>query len=229
MMRVLEAVAGQPDGPLPDRVCTAAADLLDAPGVGIALAADGQLLETLSATASGHVGERLQTDLGEGPSYTAHRTGWPVLAGDLSRDVTWTAFGPAASEQGFASVFAFPLRRGSIRSGALTLYRGWPGDLRETQHADALLFARLALDVVLHMQTGSPDSGLDVLLATRTTNTMGIHQASGMVSVQLGITVGQALAVMRAHAYADGRPLRDVATDVVERRLRFDEGDDDAT
>ena len=42
-----------------------------------------------------------------------------------------------------------------------------------------------------------------------------------MITVQLGVTVAVALVRLRAYAYAHDRRLRDVATDVVARRLRF--------
>jgi hypothetical protein len=53
-----------------------------------------------------------------------------------------------------------------------------------------------------------------------------VHQAAGMVAVQLGISVADALVRLRAHAYAHERPLRDLADDVVARRVRFDTPDD---
>ncbi len=43
-----------------------------------------------------------------------------------------------------------------------------------------------------------------------------------MVTVQIGVTVTDALARLRAYAYAHDRRLADVATDVVARRLRLD-------
>ena len=42
-----------------------------------------------------------------------------------------------------------------------------------------------------------------------------------MVSVQLGVSVTEALIRLRAYAFSHDRPLRDVAEDVVARRLRF--------
>jgi len=44
-----------------------------------------------------------------------------------------------------------------------------------------------------------------------------------MVSVQLDVTVAEALARMRAHAFVHDRLLIDVACDVVARRLMFTE------
>ena len=41
--------------------------------------------------------------------------------------------------------------------------------------------------------------------------------------IQLGVTIAEALVRLRAYAYAEGRPLADVARDVVARKLHFDE------
>jgi AmiR/NasT family two-component response regulator len=48
-----------------------------------------------------------------------------------------------------------------------------------------------------------------------------VHQASGMISEQLGVSIGDALVRLRAYAYAEGHPIDEVARDVVERRLRL--------
>jgi ANTAR domain-containing protein len=44
-----------------------------------------------------------------------------------------------------------------------------------------------------------------------------------MVMVQLGVSIGEAMARMRAYAYAQDRRLSEVARDVVARRLRFNQ------
>jgi hypothetical protein len=49
-----------------------------------------------------------------------------------------------------------------------------------------------------------------------------VHQAAGMVSVQLGVTIEEALFQLEARAVLDNRPVAEIATDVVERRIRFD-------
>jgi hypothetical protein len=49
-----------------------------------------------------------------------------------------------------------------------------------------------------------------------------VHQASGMVAVQLDVSVGQALIRLKAYAFGNGRPLAEVAEDVVARKLRFE-------
>lgn len=44
-----------------------------------------------------------------------------------------------------------------------------------------------------------------------------------MVAAQLDVNVAQALIRLRGHAFGHGRPLSEVAQDVVARRLRFTE------
>jgi AmiR/NasT family two-component response regulator len=49
-----------------------------------------------------------------------------------------------------------------------------------------------------------------------------VYQATGMISVQLGVSLEEALVRLRAHAFAASTPLDDVAGNVVSRLLRFD-------
>lgn len=226
ILRVVEAIGAQAPGPLADRLVNGAAELLDVSGVSVSVAANDDLLEVICTTDGlARNGDGIQTDVGEGPSYSAHRFGYPVLVADVNDDGSWPAFSPAASGNGVHGVFAFPLRRGAVRVGALTLYREEPGDLTDDQHDTALVVAHVALDLVLALQTGRPAGELDDLFLAEAGNTAEIHQASGIVSVQLSIAIGAALALLRAHAYTHDRSLRDVAADVVARRLRLDDDD----
>jgi hypothetical protein len=225
ILRVADAFAAQPPGPPEVRLCGAASKLLDAAGVGVSLGASGDLLDsglqTVCATDGGRSGEALQFDLGEGPSYTAHRTGWPVQVPDLERDDSWPAFAEAAAVFGLRAVFAFPLRSGSIGLGALTLYQHVAGELTSEQYADALVISRLALNLFTSLQAGRPPDELDQVFTDTLSNSVEVHQASGIVSVQLGIPVGAALAVLRAHAFAEACSLAAIATQVIDHRLQL--------
>ena len=222
MVRAVNAIAEQPAGSLADRLCAAAERRLEAAGVGLAVAG-GDLLEPVAATAGAEGGEALQTDLGEGPSYTASREGRPVLVPDVDLDVTWPAFGPAASALGLRGVFAFPLRQGALHLGALTVYRDVVGHLSDDQHADSLVYARLALDVLGEPLFDTLPEDAAGIFPGEAIDTVEIHQAAGVVSVQLGVSVAAALTVLRARAYTEGRSLRDLADDVVARRIRLDD------
>ena len=50
-----------------------------------------------------------------------------------------------------------------------------------------------------------------------------VHQATGMILIQLDVSADEAFAVLRAHAFTQGRTVEDVARDVVQRRLDFRE------
>jgi hypothetical protein len=134
------------------------------------------------------------------------------------------AFTPRAVEAGARAVFGFPLRVGAVRIGALNLYRDRPGPLDDDQHADALVLAGVAARAVLGMQADAPPGMLGAELEAGSDFRFVVHQASGMVSAQLEVSVGEALIRLRAHAFADDRPLTAVAQDVVARRLRLSGG-----
>ena len=221
LIRVLDALESAPAGSVIERLCAGAAELLHTPGIAVAVATAASDLLTLSRTDACAPFDRLQSDFGEGPAWAAHRSAWPVIVPDLRQDDRWPAFGPAVADLGLRAVFAFPLRRGSARIGALTLYRQVAGELTDDEHADAVAVARVAGDLVLASQAGRPVDDLDAMFHDGGHDAVAIHQASGMVSVQLGIAVAAALSVLRAHAFAEGRPLRDIAADVVARRLRM--------
>ena len=223
LVGVLETVARQPPGDLTARICAAAVELLAATGAAVSLSIGDTVLQPVAATSTGAGAEVLQADLGEGPAWDAHLQGTPRLVPDLRLDGSWPALGPAAVAAGTLAAFAFPLRSGQVRLGTLSVYRHRAGDLVDDEHADALLLARLALDACLALQSGRPTDQLDTLLEAGARTSAEVHQAAGMVSVQLGLDVGHGLDVLRARAYADGRTLHDLAREVVARRVRLDE------
>ena len=55
-----------------------------------------------------------------------------------------------------------------------------------------------------------------------------IHQATGMIKVQIGAEIGAAFAVLSAHAYRLDRTIEEVSRDVVRGHLRFPLLDGDA-
>ncbi|MGW1995320.1 ANTAR domain-containing protein [Embleya sp. NPDC001921] len=71
-----------------------------------------------------------------------------------------------------------------------------------------------------------PDAPTALLAEGRGLHFAEVHQATGMLSAQLGITPAQALVRLRAHAFGHDTPLLDTARDVLRRRLRLDIEDD---
>lgn len=173
--------------------------------------------------------EELQFSLGEGPCVDAFRLDMPVLEPDLADPAVprWLAFTPPAVEAGARAIFGFPLQVGTVRLGAMNLYADQPGGLEDERHADALVMADIAAQALLIMQAHAPPGALATELEAGSDFQHVVHQASGMVAAQLGVSVGQALIRLRGHAFGHDRPIRDVADDVVARRLRFEEDDSD--
>lgn len=169
--------------------------------------------------------EQLQYQLGEGPCVDAYETDRPVMEPDLAAPniPRWLAFRERALAAGVRAVFGFPLQVGSVRLGALNLYRDHVGPLTDEQHADALVMADVAAQAILVLQADAPPDGLAAELEIGADFQYVVHQASGMVAAQLEISVAQALIRLRAYAFGNDRALADVARDVVARKLRFDE------
>jgi hypothetical protein len=90
-------------------------------------------------------------------------------------------------------VFAFPLRLGGVRLGALNVYRDRPGALSDDQHADGLALADMIAGWVLDTQAGAPAGAVAEKVELGADFHYGLHNAAGMVSVQLGVSVAEAL------------------------------------
>jgi hypothetical protein len=171
-----------------------------------------------------HLIEELQYTLGEGPCVDAYRQDKVVTEPDLADPVTrrWPAFTPPTLQAGVRAIFGFPLRVGSVRLGALNLYRDRSGPLSGDQHADALVVADVAARWVLEAQAGAPlDTVADELEAGADFHFV-VHNAAGIVSVQRQVSVTEALIRLRAYAFTSDRLLTDVAEDVVAHRLRLE-------
>jgi GAF domain-containing protein len=224
---VLAAMADV-DGDAPsvvDRVCAAGIGLLGLSGCAISLMVDGRLEGSAGVSDAGiAVVQELQLELGEGPCVDAWDRDEPVGAADLAdpTGTRWPLFSRAAVGEGVRAVFAFPLHQGAIRIGVLVLYRAEPGALSAEEWARGAVLADLAGQIVLALQAGARDGEVHELLADEPPHWAEVHQATGMISVQLGVPIDEAFVRMRAHAFAQRRPLREVARDVVARRLRLE-------
>jgi hypothetical protein len=169
--------------------------------------------------------ENLRFALGEGPCEHSLRSGVPVLAGDLDsweNHRRWPLFTLSAGATGAQAVFAFPLRSGAIRLGALVLHRTSTGPMTSDQVADAHVVTDVVMSLVLDEL-----SRVDVEVPTLDGLPLGraeVHQATGMLSVQLGVGMDEALVRLRAHSFAHGRPVVEVARDIVTRHLRLSPG-----
>jgi hypothetical protein len=230
LVDVLErGAAGGAD--LPRLLCQACVREVPVDGAGISLIGEQGVQVMVTATDEpAQRLEELQFTLGEGPCLDAFHAGRPIFELDVRAPAgaaRWPGFGPAAADSGVAAVFAFPLQLGGIRLGVLDLYRTVPGMLDAAQITDVLAFTDAAMVLLLYVDGGASPGELPRYMETALASRAEVHQAAGMISVQADVGLSDALALLRARAFASDRAIGDVSADVVARRLRFTTGDID--
>ena len=225
LARILAELSAEADGAWASaRLCDVTREIVGMSGAGVMLMSGDLSVGSLCTTDDvSNLIEELQFTLGEGPCVDAHHLGRVVLEPDLAQPEAprWFAFAPQALAAGVRAMFAFPLRVGGARLGALNLYRDAPGALKDDQHSDALVMADVIAKWVLDVQADAPPGSVAQELERDADLKSVVHNAAGAVSVQLGISVTEALIRLRAHAFSQDRLLREVSEDVMARRLRF--------
>ncbi len=168
--------------------------------------------------------EEMQFVLGEGPCVDASVSRRPVLVSHLGDEGSgrWPAYTSAAQAAGIRAVFAFPLQVGAAQLGVMDFFRTREGQLSGPELGKAFAMADEAVAILLERHDPPvPDTEVE----TTDGSLVGpaeLFQAQGMVMVQIGGTLMDALARIRAHAYAENLRLIDVARAVVNRQLLFD-------
>lgn len=223
ILELLTSVGGAAAGPAD--LVEVARTLLCVNGAGILLMPEGSPPVPLAATEPAtELLHRVEGELGEGPASDAHRTQAAVLEPDLvaPANARWLSYAPAATAAGVRAVFAAPLHVGAARLGALSVWRDEPGGLSVDEHANLLVLADVATRLVLDLQASESTAVAELVDGDLLGFENVVHQASGMVSVQLGATLEVALLRLRAHAFTAGRSLSEVSHEIVDRRLRLD-------
>jgi len=214
----------------PGHACLACVEAVGVSGAGLILTGNLKSLQPAYVTDSYAAEvEGLQATLGQGPGIDALESGRPTLVADLASPTNthrWPLFAPDVLRLGVCAMYSLPLALGAIRVGVLDLYSDTSRHLSQEQLVDALVYADTALLLVLDARSGittmngdNPDRLGPVLWHGR------VHQAAGMISLQLGVSALEALVRLRGYAYGHNKRLTDVARSVVERRLRFQPDD----
>jgi len=213
-------------------IADAACGALGVDGLAVSLVTAGDLTELWwCAQDISRAFEDLQLTLGEGPGMDAASSGAMVWVPDLAkvRGDRWPLLAMEAPDLAARAVFCFPLGIGAIRVGVLTAVRRTTGPLTPAQADDAMVLAS-ALTARCLGREGPQMGALDVNDPLCTLQHAVVHQATGMLSVQLSLPLPQALLRLRAHTYSSGRTITDTSQDIVDRRLRLDHnGNGDGT
>jgi hypothetical protein len=120
------------------------------------------------------------------------------------------------------AVFAFPIQVGAARLGVLDVYRFEAAPLTSEALANALGFARIALASLLGARPAGPagDDFAD-LLGDSFRFSSEVYQAQGMIKMQLGVSLAEAMVRLRARSYSLERPIGEVARDVIAGTMDF--------
>ncbi|MER7336812.1 GAF and ANTAR domain-containing protein [Streptomyces sp. NPDC000075] len=226
---MVRALDGVPADLLPSRLCHAALGLLPVSGLAMRLSGDDAAVPLCASDDTAHRIVEIQFILGEGPAVRAAEVFAPVLAPDLAGGPNarrWPLFAPQAVEAGARAVFSVPLGTSTVVLGTMDLYRDAPGMLK----APALRTAMLAADAVTVLLAAfghgpTPVEGVAAWLHDAENHRTEVYQAAGMIMSQLGLGPDEALALLHARAFRDGRTATEVARDVISRTTDFREND----
>ena len=168
--------------------------------------------------------DELEFSLGEGPGRDAFSGSRPVLTPDLEKAFDrWPGYVPAALAAGVRATFAFPMLIGAARFGVVHLHCPRARTLTDHDTATSLMLTELATEIVLDTYAPAREHTLvDVPLLRPDDRRDEIYQAQGMVMVALGVSLREALARMRAHAFASNQELAAVAADILAGRTHLE-------
>jgi hypothetical protein len=176
-----------------------------------------------ASSADAEAVERLQITIGDGPCIHAFDTGEPVTATQDQVAAAWPIFNDRmVAETRIRSVASLPLQTPRTRLGALDLYWNSPDGAAtlsvaaSTELADRIAEILLAEpDVTTQFGVTGP-GWFDAAAAQRR---MQVWQAVGMLNFSCGLSNVDAIAVLRAYAYAHDTTLDDLAGDLVRGRV----------
>lgn len=175
--------------------------------------------------------DELQFELGEGPHWDALSSRAPVIATDIgaASERRWPLFVDGARGLGIHGIFAFPMLMGAALVGVVDLYSMTPHHVDEAFIAKASLAAGRAAKASVHRALRSAADHASEESPMAPALRREVHQATGMILAQLEISATAAFARLQGHAFATGRPIDEIAHEVVLGRLAFDDLPDDET
>jgi ANTAR domain/GAF domain len=224
--RVLDAVVTLVDSLLEDfdvvelltELTEHCAQLLDIASAGLLLADPLRQLHLMAATSEQtHELELFQLQADEGPCLECFATGRPLSVADLrAEEPRWPRFVPAATEAGFASVHAVPMRAAGTVLGALGLFGTEIGELNDADQLVAQTLAHIACVAILQEHPPSPATVLPQLRSALVSRVL-VEQAKGYLREILGVSVEEAFRLLRRYARSHGDHLSEVARRLIHQ------------
>jgi GAF domain-containing protein len=194
--------------------------LLAASAAGVVLADPrGELRVAAASSEKAGLVELFQLQNDQGPCLDCFRTGRPISAADLTGpDQRWPRFAQAATQAGFRTVEALPMRLRDQVIGALNLFRAEPSPFETADLRIAQALADVATIGLLHERNVRRSETVAEQLQAALNSRVMIEQAKGKLAERYGIDMDRAFTMLRDYARNTNQHLTDVARDFVTGR-----------
>ncbi|MEU4656843.1 ANTAR domain-containing protein [Streptomyces sp. NPDC023723] len=164
--------------------------------------------------------ERDAVEWREGPGHECRRASVlrpapEALDGEVCRR-RWPRYAPRATRLGHTCVLALPLRTRPTAGGALVLLTDAPHSLTPDAAVLGASLADFTAVTLERAREADRSRTLTGQLEQALTGRVVIEQAKGVLGTLLGLSPDDAFDVLRKHARAHRRSVRDVAREVVE-------------
>lgn len=173
----------------------------------------------LTSDRTAHAAQDLEFTLGEGPARDCRSTGplWTTTSETRRR---WPQFGPAVVDLGVRSLAAVPLHLDVVPLGSLVVFG--TGPMAAGAHLERLSrIGGVFVEALLEAWDGDVESSAHPLVADVDHRPV-VHQAVGVIAQRSGYSPTDALALLRAHAFAEGACLADAARRVIDGTCSVD-------
>jgi transcriptional regulator with GAF, ATPase, and Fis domain len=198
-------------------------DALDVTAAGLLLADEEGSLELVASTSEeSRLVELMQVSADAGPCIECFHSGSAVTVPDLKNaPARWAAFRDAALEEGFAAVYAIPLRLRENRIGGLGLFRAEAGEMSDGDLRAAQALADVATIGILQERALRESDAVRQQLQLALNSRVLIEQAKGVLAFTHDLNMDEAFGMLRGYARQNRLPLVEVAQGLVNRTLIF--------
>ncbi|WP_123029074.1 GAF and ANTAR domain-containing protein [Mycolicibacterium stellerae] len=192
------------------------AALLDIASAGLLLADPRSRLHLMAATTRKTRDlELFQLQSHEGPCLDSYASGQPISVVDLqSEHQRWPRFAAAATEAGFASIHAVPIRAASTVLGALGLFGTNVGKLNSADLLVGRTLAHVACVAILQERAPTAQTVLSPLRNALVSRIV-VDQATGFLHEHFDLPLDEAFTLLRRYARDHNKHLTDVSRQLV--------------
>lgn len=202
----------------PPRVIDTLVDVTGAAAVCVGLQTTRGVDALVASDSTARAAHDYEILFGEGPAHACHIEG-PLFFEENDIRARWAQYASAITPLGVESVASVPLRAHDLTLGSMTAF-GTSAQPIASSLPDLCTIGEAVVEVMVDEAADATDDDTDFIGDVDYRDT--VHQATGMVSAQYPCSVGDALALLRAHAFVEGTDLESAAQAVIAGELRFE-------